>query len=162
MAKTLIYVLLFAFLGVLALWILSHVLATLYWVFMSAFWLGLLALIGYIVFLIAKPKLPTLAQFGIKKSVQYKLADTHYSGVYVFRTEPSLKDVAMLHDELHVTQLELQGTVLQLENNTVVTILEENSTAVKVKLKNSKAKEKIFWAAKSSLVESERPRITGS
>ena len=163
MAKMLIYLLLFAFLGVLALWLLSHVLATLYWVGWMAFWLALLALIGYAVFSLLKPKLPTLAQFGIKKTVHYKLADTHRSNVYVFRNEPSLKDVAMLHDELHLTKLELQGDVLQVENNTIVTILEDTGAgAVKIKLKNSKTKEKIFWAARSSVIKNEPPKISGS
>jgi hypothetical protein len=158
----LIYLLLFAFLGVLALWLLSHVLAALYWVGWMAFWLGLLAIIGYVVLSLVKPKLPTLARFGIKKTVNYKLADTHRANVYVFRNEPSLKDVAMLHDELHLTKLELQGDVLQLENNTLVTVLEDSGAgSVKVKLKNSKSKEKIFWAARSSLVTAAPPRLSG-
>jgi hypothetical protein len=157
----LIYLLLFAFLGVLALWLLSHVLAALYWVGWMALWLGLLALIGYVVLSLMKPKLPTLAQFGIKKAVHYRLADTHRPNVYVFRNEPSLKDVAMLHDELHLAKLELQGDVMQVDNNTVVTVLEDSGAgSVKIKLKNTKSKEKIFWAARSSLVTSELPRIS--
>jgi len=163
LAKMLIYLLLFAFLGVLALWLLSHVLAALYWVGWMALWLGLLALIGYVIFSLVKPKLPTLAQFGIKKTVQYKLADTHRPNVYIFRNEPSLKDVAMLHDELHLAKLELQGDVVQVDNNTVVTVLEDvgaGAGSVKIKLKNSKSKEKIFWAARSSLVTSEPPRLS--
>ena len=158
----LIYLLLFAFLGVLALWLLVHVLNALYWVGWMALWLGVLALVGYVVFLLVKPKLPTLAQFGIKKTIQYKLADTHRPSVYVFRSEPSLKDVAMLHDELHLTKLELQGDVVQLDNNTIVTVLEDlGAGSVKVKVKNSKSKEKIFWAARSSLVTAEPKRISG-
>jgi hypothetical protein len=152
MAKLIAYLLMFAFLGAVSLWLFWHVISAAYWFGWMLFWLGLLAMVGYIAFSLIKPKFPSIA---IKKKVQYKLADLNRDTVYAFRLEPSLKDIVLLNDELHLTKLELQGDVLQLNSDTVIKIVEDTGKeAVKVEIKGTKSKEKIVWVPRSSIVKS--------
>lgn len=159
MSKAVLYTILFTILGAFVLWLLWHVLSALYYVGWMLVWFAVIALVAYIVTLIVKPKLP---QFGIKKKAEFKLLDATHTCVYAFRNEPSIKDLSMVHNELHIAKLELQGEVIQLENNTAITVLEENAQAVKIKLKNTKSKDSVFWVPRSSVAKMDQPKLLGS
>ena len=161
MSKAVLYIVGFAFLGALLLWLLYHVLSALYWVGWMLLWLALLGILGFIAFSVFKPKLP---KFVIKKPIQFKLSDPKNAHVYAFHAEPALKDLAMLHDELHIAKLELQGDVVPIESNTIISIVEDTGQdAVKVKIRATRPKDKdrILWVARSSIVKSEQPKLLG-
>jgi hypothetical protein len=135
-----------------------------FWEFLGIFtafsWLvtGLLLMVG--VFFAAKffysPKAPAAAKS--KKPTQFKVVDNKNPCVYMFRDEPALKDLILIEDQLHLAQLELQGDVIQIDNNTEVIILEDDGKeAIKIKLKSTdkKSKKKKFdqegWICRSVL-----------
>ena len=98
------------------------------------------------------------------KTVKYKVFDATKPHIYAFRMEPSLKDIAMLHDELHIAQLELAGDVIQLNNNTSIKIVEDTGKeSVRIKIKGTKSKEKEFWVARSAVVpeQGDHPKLLG-
>jgi hypothetical protein len=153
MAKWIAYFFIFALLGLVALWIFWHVLAYVYWAGWTLFWLGMLALVGWVVWSLFGPKLP---KFQVKKKSQHKLIEHQKQHIYAFREEPSLKDVVLLTDELHVAKLELQGDILQLNSDTKIKIVEDSGKeAVKVEIKGTKSKEKYLWVPRSSIVETD-------
>ncbi len=89
----------------------------------------------------------------------FKVWNAKSPNVYIFREEPSLKNVAMLTDELHLTQLELAGDVFSVDNDTQVIVLEDTGgEAVKVKVKGAKKKDRdgIGWVCRSSLIRQEK------
>lgn len=136
-----------------------------FWNFLGIFtafsWLvtGLLMMVG--VFYAAKffygAKAP--AQAKSKKATQFKVVDNANPCVYMFREEPALKDLILIEDQLHLAQLELQGDVVQIDNNSEVIILEDSGKeAIKIKLKSTdkkKSKKKQFdqegWICRSVL-----------
>lgn len=144
------------------MWMFWHVLSAAYYVGWMLFWLGMLAFIFYLIFSLMKPKFPQLA---MAKKDKYKVVDLARPYVYAFRSEPSLKDIVLLNDELHIAQLELAGDIVQLNNDTVIKILEDDGKeAVKIKVKNTKTREKVFWVPRSAIVksgESEKPKLLG-
>jgi hypothetical protein len=95
---------------------------------------------------------------------EFRLGGTSSKSVYVFRDEPSLKDLVKMHDELHVAQLELAGDVFPVEKDTGVIILEDSGkecVKIRLKTKDSKKKERIEgWIDRSNLV-SEPRRLCG-
>jgi len=154
MAKWIAYFFIFALLGIVALWMFWHVVAAVYWAGWALFWLGMLALVGWVVWSLVGPKLP---KFQMKKKTYYKLADHKKEYVYAFREEPSLKDVVLLTDELHLAKLELQGDVLQLNSDTKIKIVEDSGKeAIKVEIKGRKSKDKFVWVPRSSIVETDK------
>jgi hypothetical protein len=151
--KAILYAIAFAFFAVLAMWLFWHVLGTLYYFGWMLFWLGLLAFVLYLTWTLMKPKLPVIS---MQKKPAHKLVDIVRPHVYAFRSEPELKDIVLLSDELHVAKLELAGDVVQLNNGTVIKILEdEGKEAVKIKVSDKKVKEKVFWVPRSSIADFE-------
>lgn len=159
--QMILYALAFLFLAAVGLWLLMHVLSMAYYVGWMLFWLLLLLFMLGIAWSIVKPKLPKLA---MKKTVKYKVFDARSPHIYAFRIEPTLKDIAMLHDELHIAQLELAGDVIQLNNDTAIKIVEDTGKeAVRIKIKGTKSKEKEFWVARSAIVpdQGDNPKLLG-
>lgn len=94
-----------------------------------------------------------------KGKPQYKVWNTKSSTVYIFREQPTLKDLAMLTDELHLAKLELQGDVFAVDNDTRVIVLEDDGKeSVKVKFKHAKKKDRdaVGWVCRSSLIKEEK------
>jgi len=152
--KFVFYFFAFLLLAGVGLWAFWHLISMVYWVGWMLFWLGLLALVFFIAFSIFKPKLPS---FKIPGSFEHKVKDTARPFVYAFRHEPELKDIVLLSDELHVAQLELQGDVIQLNNDTTIKILEDTGKeAVKVEVKGTREKERVFWVSRAAVVRAEK------
>lgn len=90
----------------------------------------------------------------------FKVWNQKANGVYIFREEPGIKDLAMLSDELYLAKLELQGDVFSVANDSHVIVLEDDRAkeAVKVKFKDVKKKDRdsIGWVCRSSLIKEER------
>ena len=93
-----------------------------------------------------------------KRKKDYKLFEAKGTPVYVFRDEPQIADLALISDEMHLTKLELQGDVFQVENESKVIVLDDSrKEAVKVKLSGKKKKEEqVVWVARGSLVSEDR------
>lgn len=113
--------------------------------------------ICYGIFLMLKPK-------GQKVKViqQHKVYDVHGKPIYVFRNEPELIDVVKVHDELHLTKLELQGDVFSIANDSAVIVLEDTGKeSVKIRVKGAANKgDREGWVGRSCLVK-ENKQITG-
>lgn len=157
MLKVVFYIAAFTMAAALLLWLSWHVLSMLYMVGFVLFWL---AILGAVMFgawhLFIKPRLP---QF--RKNAQYRLVDAARSYVYAFRLEPSMQDIVLLHDELHLAQLELAGDILQLNNDTVIKIVEDSGKAmVKVQVAGSKSQDKVFWVPRSCIVKPDQDKPT--
>lgn len=152
--KLIFYAVAFLFLASLAMFMFWRFVSALYWFGWMLFWLGLLAFMFFLAFSLLKPKLP---DFLSRKKVEHKIKDSSRPYVYAFRHEPELKDVIMLSDELHVAQLELAGDVIQLNNDTSIKVLEDTGKeAVKVEIKGTKDKEKVFWVSRSAVFRAEQ------
>lgn len=90
----------------------------------------------------------------------FKVWNSKANSVYIFREEPSIKDLAMLTDELHLAKLELQGDVYSVANDSYVIVLEDDreKEAVKIRFKNIKKKDRdaVGWVCRSSLIREEK------
>jgi hypothetical protein len=140
-------------------WLFWHLMGLIYYV--GYLVVGLVFFVGLcsIAWMIMKPKGIPISHQIVDKAMakapkKYKVYDTQRKGVYAFRIEPSLQDIAKLSDELHVAQLELQGDILELQNDTKIKIVQdEGKEAVKIKIVGAKTKEKELWVARSSVVK---------
>lgn len=114
--------------------------------------LAVAGVLGYAGYLIAvKPRLPQIA----KKAGKYKVYDTHRKQVYLFRSRPSVADLAQVSDELHLAVLELRGDVFALRNEEPVEVLEdEGKESVRVRIKSAEknSPDQEGWVCRSSLV----------
>jgi hypothetical protein len=122
------------------------------WCIAGAAVTGAIGFTGYKL-LAASGKMPGPLLIG-KKS--YKVFDITRKQVYLFRSEPSLVDLAKAQDELHLAQLELKGEVFPLRNEEHVEIVEDTGKeSIKVRVKNA---EKVAgfqqegWVCRSALV----------
>jgi len=98
---------------------------------------------------------------AVKAVSAYKLGSTTPQ-VYIFRNEPSVRDLVKLNDEMHMMQLELTGEVFQVpKDSNIILLTEPNETAVKVKIKGANKKdESEGWVCRSHIV-SETKQIRG-
>lgn len=91
--------------------------------------------------------------FRLDKHTAYRLWNTSGKAVYVFHAEPSVEDMAKVQDELNVASLELQGQVFGVDNDTEVSVLEDEGTgAVKVKIADPQAREKVGWVPRETVI----------
>lgn len=89
----------------------------------------------------------------------FKVWNAKAPRVYIFREEPSLRNLAMLTDELHLTELELAGDVFAVDNDTqVIVVKDTGAEAVKVKVKGAQKKDRdgVGWVCRSSLIRQEK------
>jgi hypothetical protein len=87
------------------------------------------------------------------KGTVYRLWNTHGKAVYVFHAEPSIEDMVTTQDELNLARLELAGEVFGVENNTEVCVLkDEGAAAVKIKIVDPQAREKIGWVPRDTVI----------
>lgn len=144
-------------LAIIAFNIAMHVLGLFAFFLHLAGFLLVLGGISYVIFLLlaGKTKKPQT-----EKPAGFKLAGTKPE-VYLFRSEPKLVDMVKIHDELHLTQLELAGDVFSAPKDSQVIILEDpGNGAVKVKIKNaSKKGDAVGWVDKSNVVA--MPKLIG-
>lgn len=144
--------------GVQLLWHVMSMMA------MLAYALGSLVLIGgigYAGFLLYRSGVvgAPLAVMRKPEPMHYKVSSTSSGRVYLFREEPTLKDIAMLSDELHVAKLELAGDIFPVENNSpVIVVKDDGEDAIKVKLKHASKKDPdaLGWVGRSSLIQVEK------
>jgi hypothetical protein len=91
--------------------------------------------------------------FRFKKHATYTLWDESKTGVHAFATEPSSEDLAKIKDELSLAELEIEGQVFTLDNNTLISVMEDNGTgAVKVKIADPNAREKVAWVPRGNII----------
>lgn len=114
-------------------------------------------LMGYVLYwAFFKKKAPAKAKTDNKNML------VHQAGgkiIYVFREEPSLTDVVKIEDELHKAQLELNGDVFQVDNDSHVIVLEDTGKeTVKVRFKNAdkKSRESEGWVARDVLIRPDK------
>ncbi|HEY9786593.1 MAG TPA: hypothetical protein V6D17_14395 [Candidatus Obscuribacterales bacterium] len=129
-------------------WRLLGLLTLLSWVIAFVVFWGVVAYVCYLIFFKKK------AQAVVSEiSKSFKLYDPHKSSVLLFRSPPTIQDLALLNDELHVTKLELNGQAFRVDNDTKVVILDEkDAQSVKVKIAGKDAKERVGWVHRSSVV----------
>lgn len=95
------------------------------------------------------------------KRSPYRLWNDAGRAVYLFHAEPTSDDVVKIRDELSLTSLELAGDVFGVDNDTQVFVLEdEGSEAVKVKIVDPQAKEKVGWVPREAVIR-ERKELHG-
>jgi len=91
------------------------------------------------------------------KRAAYRLWNTAGKCVYVFHSEPSVEDLNRAQDELKLASLELQGQVFNVDNNTVVSVLEdEGAEAVKVKIIDPQAREHVGWVPRQTVIRANK------
>lgn len=148
-------------LTLLAVYVVWYVLGWISLFFYTLVVAAIAAAVAYAAFQLFKLTRPAAAK---KVPKEFRLGGTSSKSVYVFRDEPSLKDLVKMHDELHVAQLELAGDVFPVEKDTGVIILEDSGkecVKIRLKTKDSKKKERIEgWIDRSNLV-SEPRRLSG-
>jgi len=107
-----------------------------------------LALIVYLAF-----RYYQLRSARFDKRSPYKLWSASGKAVYLFHAEPNSEDVAKIRDELSLASLELAGDVFGVDNDTQVFVIEDEGTeAVKVKIVDPQAKEKIGWVLRGAVI----------
>lgn len=94
-----------------------------------------------------------------KKGI-YRLWNTSGKSVYVFVSEPSVEDILKISDELSLASLELEGQVFGVDNNTQVSVIEdEGSGAVKVKIADPQVREKVGWVPRETVIRARKQLI---
>lgn len=149
MGKYIVCLLAVIVLGCVGMWLFWHAVSALYYLVQMGFLLGLVGLAAYVAFvmLTSPPKVP------VPGRTRYQISDTHRSCVYGFRSEPGIKDVVALTDDLKVASLELTGEVVQLANKSTVKILEQKDDAIKVKVVDLKSKDNVFWVPRANVIK---------
>jgi hypothetical protein len=90
----------------------------------------------------------------LNKRTVYRLWNRHAKAVYLFHAKPSLGDMIKTRNEIALTHLELAGEVFVVHNDAEVQVLEDDgSGAVKVKLIDPAAREKVGWVEKEMVLK---------
>jgi hypothetical protein len=144
------------FIKVLAIVVAVILINWMFWHLVGLFTLiaGLLApiiVLGLIVYLAFRYYQWRTARFD--KRTAYKLWNQTGKAVYLFHAEPNGDDIAKIRDELSLASLELSGDVFGVENDTEVFVLEdEGSDAVRVRIVDAQAKEKVGWVPREAVI----------
>lgn len=132
---------------IVASWIVLHIIG-LIWIMLSiAVTLAVVAGIGYILYTAFLKNKEEPAPV-----VSYKVFDTNGPQVRVYRAEPSLQDLVS-------TDASPDKQEFSIANDTPVLILEDKGQeAIKIKILNKKAQEKVGWVARSSVVRESKDK----
>ncbi len=129
-------------------WVFWHLLGLVAILLGLAFWLAVVLVIGYFIYSALQPSLKSNKGNDV---IAYKLWDTHGHRVQVFRSRPTIQDL--------VTSASAAGSsgesknTFSIANDTRVSILEDTGgEAIKIRILDESAKEKLGWVSRSVLV----------
>lgn len=100
-----------------------------------------------------------------KKKYSFKIADRTKMAVPLFVAEPSVKDLVQIQQMSKLTEMVLDGTVLEVDNDSQVIVLadEREKEAVRVRVDGGQFKGREGWVCRSVLQKTEEKKlITGS
>jgi hypothetical protein len=127
------------------LWHVIGFIALVLWLF---FVVACLAGLAYFIYAYVQGK-----QAGQPSRPQFLVWDSHNQNVQIFYKEPTIEDIVQGVSE--PAQYLQSGQVEEVPNSTCVSILEDKGgMAVKVKIIDGNAKEKIGWVSRTLLVRS--------
>jgi hypothetical protein len=132
----------------IANYILWHVIGFIAGVLWLLFVVACLAGLAYFIYAYVQGK-----QVPKPSSPQFLVWDTHNQKVQIFYEEPTIEDIVHgVSEPQHYLQA---GKVQEVPNSTSVSILEDKGAmAVKIKIIDGEAKEKIGWVSRTLLVRS--------
>ncbi|MDR3613915.1 MAG: hypothetical protein P4L53_10115 [Candidatus Obscuribacterales bacterium] len=132
----------------IANYILMHVIGFIALVLWLLFVVACLAGLAYFIYAFVQGK-----QAALPSQPKFLVWDTYNQSVQIFFDEPTIEDIVQGVSEPE-KYLEA-GKVQEVPNSTGVTILEDKgSMAVKIKIIDGNAKEKIGWVSRTLLVRS--------
>ena len=102
---------------------------------------------------------------GAKKKQGYKVYDRNKTAVPLFVAEPSVKDLVQIQQMSILTEKVLDGTVLEVDNESQVIVLNDTreKEAVRVRINNGQFKGREGWVCRSVLQSSDDKKlISGS
>lgn len=115
---------------------------------------GLLILAGivYLVSLLFK-----LGKDEEVKAYSFKILDRTKTAVPLFAAEPTVKDLVHTQQISKLTEWALNGTIVEIDNDTQVIVLEDNreKEAVRVRVSNGQFKGRDGWVCRSVLHKTE-------
>ncbi len=103
---------------------------------------------------------------GFLKKAQnfsYKVASYKQPAVALFVAEPSVTQLINVENQNQITEWALNGSILEIDNNTEVIILEDSreKQAVRVKVKAGQYKGRDGWVCRSALQQSATKLLPG-
>jgi len=152
----------------IALFILATVgLAILLWLLhllgaLIAMAIGVLMLAG-IVYLICFLFNINLGFLKKAQSFSYKVSSYKQPAVALFMAEPSVNQLINVENQNQLTEWALNGSILEIDNNTEVIILEDarEKQAVHIKVKAGQHKGRDGWVCRSTLQQSAEKLLPG-
>lgn len=95
------------------------------------------------------------------KTFSYRVYDRTKGAIPLFVAEPSVKDLVNTQQSSKITEWALDGTILEIDNDTQVIVLnnEREKDAVKIRVKDGQFQGREGWVCKSMLHTSEDKKL---
>ena len=95
------------------------------------------------------------------KTFSYRVYDRNKNAIPLFVAEPSVKDLVNTQQPGKITEWALDGTILEIDNDTQVIVLnnEKEKEAVKIRVKDGQFQGREGWVCKSVLHSKEHNRL---
>lgn len=125
-----------------------------------SFALGVLMLVGFIYLISLLFKIGT-KQTQSKLDSSYKVSAMKQPAVALFAAEPSVSQLVNAESMSHVTEWSLNGSIVEVDNDTEVIILDDKreKSAVRIRVSKGQYQGREGWVCRSNLQKSDNNKL---